>query len=372
MEQLNIVGKRSGKGFVAHRAMLIMALSRALADRVLLMDLTIGRKGLLGYLKALGGSNIVKAVPDDGRVRVTCGANASYLADNEWIGEKTPMTICAVRVSPTNTIQPNVGALELAEAISRVLPFTATDDKRPVLNCVSFEAKEGKLYLVSADGFRLAVQCLDFEGEGQVLINRDDLRGIAQALKQARRVRVSFGEAGSVKALTIETDLIGYKWTSASGNYPDWHKLIPTEFKASCQFDTVEAIKAVSSIMAFGSAIDLTIGEGKVNLSNPDDKGQSEVTADTTGDSLRVRVDANYLAQALKVCGGMVNLELVSPMSPMLFSADGYQLVVMPMVTQEAQEAEKKAKAEAEPTAEPTAEKPKARRSRAKEPATAK
>ena len=66
MEQLNIEGKRSGKGIIAHRVMLVSALSRAIADRVSLLDLTIGRKGLLGYLKALGGSNIVKVIPSNG------------------------------------------------------------------------------------------------------------------------------------------------------------------------------------------------------------------------------------------------------------------------------------------------------------------
>ena len=60
MEQLNIEGKRSGVGFVAHKAMLVRALSRALSARVTLLDITIGLRGLLGYLKALGGSNIVK------------------------------------------------------------------------------------------------------------------------------------------------------------------------------------------------------------------------------------------------------------------------------------------------------------------------
>jgi hypothetical protein len=60
IEQLNIVGKRSGEGFVAHKPMLVNALSRASADRVMLMDFTIGRKGFIGYLKALAGSNIVK------------------------------------------------------------------------------------------------------------------------------------------------------------------------------------------------------------------------------------------------------------------------------------------------------------------------
>ena len=66
MEQLNIEGKRSGEGFVAHKAMLVNALSRAIAARVVLMDITLGLKGLLGYLKALGGSNVVKVIPSNG------------------------------------------------------------------------------------------------------------------------------------------------------------------------------------------------------------------------------------------------------------------------------------------------------------------
>ena len=63
MEKLNIVGKRSGNGFVAHKATLVNALSRALAERLMLLDFTIGRKGLLGYLKAIAGSNVVKMLP---------------------------------------------------------------------------------------------------------------------------------------------------------------------------------------------------------------------------------------------------------------------------------------------------------------------
>ena len=182
MEQLNIVGKRSGEGFIAHKAMLVSALSRALSARVMLMDLTIGRNGFLGYLKALGGSNIVKVVLSNGsasesqatgnRLKVICGANTSYLADNEFIGDKTPFTFCEVRISPSNSVKPNVGANELAEALSRVLPFTAKDDARPVLACVNFVVKDGKLTLVSADGFRLAVISLDYDdGEGQGLLS---------------------------------------------------------------------------------------------------------------------------------------------------------------------------------------------------------
>jgi len=226
IEKLNIVGKRSGDGFVAHKAVLVNALSRALAERVMLMDFTLGRKGFVGYLKALGGSNVVKVVPDGSasvsqtnghkRLKVLCGANTSYLADSEWIGEKTPFTLCEVRVSPNNAVKPNIGSLELAEALNRVLPFTATGDERPVLSCVNFVAKDGKLTLISADGFRLAVVSLDYgDGDGQALISRDELRGIANALRRAKRARVSFepsGESLNGISLILDTELIRYKW----------------------------------------------------------------------------------------------------------------------------------------------------------------
>jgi len=395
LEQLNIVGKRSGDGFVAHKALLVNALSRGLSERVVLMDLTIGRKGLLGYLKALGGSNVVKMIPSNGsasesqanghkRLKVICGANTSYLADNEWIGDKTPLTLCEVRVSPSNTVTPNVGASELAEALNRVLPFTAKDDNRPVLQCVNFTAKDGKLTLVSADGFRLAVISLDYDdGEGQALVNRDDLKGITNALKRAKRARVSFEAGGDTiggYSLIIDTELIRYKWVSVNGNYPDYEKLIPTEFNIFAHFDTVEAIKATQSLKALsdskGYPIDLTIGDGKITMANPDDKGQAELPADTDGQGF-VRIDGQYFAEALRACGGMAELKLTNAYSPMLFTANGYKLVVMPMMTDKANEqakADRETKGEAattEPEATEPANKPKGKAKRAKQPVTA-
>jgi DNA polymerase-3 subunit beta len=80
----------------------------------------------------------------------------------------------------------------------------------------------------------------------------------------------------------------------------------------------------------------------------------------------------------------MVELKLANAYSPMLFTVDGYQLVVMPMLTDKANEqakADREAKGEAEPAEsqpEATEQEPeakskpkKAKRSRkAKEPVT--
>ena len=84
-------------------------------------------------------------------------------------------------------------------------------------------------------------------------------------------------------------------------------------------------------------------------MSSPDDKGQVAIPAESEGNPVRVRIDGAYLTEALKACGGMVDFKLTDGKSPVLFTVDGYQLVVMPMLTGEAKAGDK-AEAEAEDT----------------------
>ena len=384
-QQLNIVGKRSGEGFVAHKAMLANTLSRCLADRLTIMDFTIGRKGLLNYIKALGGSNVVKIVPAstngnasdsqvaDKRLKVVCGANVSYLADGAWIGEKTPMSFADVRVSPSNVVNPNLSSLELAEAINRVLPFTTKDENRPVLQNVLVKASEGKLVLVASDGTRLAIVRLDYdEGvDNAVLVHRDDLKGIASVLKRSRRVNIGFNPSGETldgEALIIDTEAIRYKFIGNEGTFPNYEQFIPIEHSVMAHFDSVEAIKGIASIKAIAEnpksfAIDLMITDGGVLMSSPDEQGTSILSADTEGQG-EIRVDGGYLADVLKACNGMVDFTMSNAYSPMTFGIDGYSVVLMPMASvkaNEQQEADKRAKAE-QTEAEAKAEKPKRQR----------
>ena len=90
-------------------------------------------------------------------------------------------------------------------------------------------------------------------------------------------------------------------------------------------------------------------------MSSPDDKGEVTMPADIEGGEVRVRIDGSYLTEALRACGGMVDFKLTDGKSPVLFTVDGYQLVVMPMLT-----GENKPKAEAEAKPEATESKPEA------------
>jgi len=382
LEQLNLVGKRSGEGFVSHKSTMVNALSRGLADRLLLMDFTIGRKGLLNCIRSLSGSNVVKIVPSangsaseeraaDKRLKVVCGAFTTYLDDGAWINDKTGYSLADVRISPANTLTPNVGSTELAEAINRALTFTATDDTRPVLQCVMFHAGDGKLRLISADGFRLAVVALDYEHQGdevKVLVNRADLKGIASALRKAKRVRVTFDKAGddlTNMAVYIDTEVARYKLVGSDGIFPNYDAVIPTEFICHAQLDTAEVLKAVLGLKATAEdarsyAVDLTVGGGHMIMSHPDnEKGEVIVKADSGDDFGHVRLDGGYIADVMRVFGEMVDFSLSKAYQPVMFTANGFQVVVMPMMSTRSHE-ERKAdseasRTEAEGEGEPTA-----------------
>lgn len=389
MEQLNIEGKRSGEGFICHRERLVSALSRAQAPKARIGDIELGRKGFLNYLQALGGSNVVKVTPNGGAseaqatakgLKVICGRNTSHILDGAWITDKDRLSdTCEIRVSPNGSVIPNLGAMELAEALSRVIPFAVgKKDERPVLNCVRFAQGDGKLTLTTADGYRLAEVTLDFEdGEAEALIPADELKGLASALKKAHRVRLAFEANGNAHSnLIIETEAIRYKWGSESGSYPDYNEVIPTEFTAVARFDTREMLRAGMSLSALSldgmSAITLAMKEGSLVLSATDDMGSAQVEAEAEGE-IETAISGAYLTQALKALGGMAEVKVSDTKAPIVFAVDGYRLAVMPVVLPSKSKVETEAEAvasEAEVKEEAPAEKPKRKR-KAKEPVAA-
>ena len=400
MEQLNIEGKRSGEGFICHRERLVSALSRAQAPKARIGDIELGRKGFLNYLQALGGSNVVKITPDGSAseaqatakgLKVVCGRNTSHILDGAWVTDKDRYgETCEIRVSPNGSVIPNLGAMELAEALARVIPFAVSKkEDRPVLNCIRFAQGDGKLTLTTSDAYRLAEVTLDFEaGEAEALIPADELKGLVSALKKAHRVRLSFETNGDAHSnLIIETEAIRYYWRSESGKFPDYKNVIPSEFKAQARFDTREMMMAGASLTALSldkaSAITLIMKEGLLALTATDDVGQAQIEAVVEGE-VETAISGSFLTQALKALGGMAEVKVSEGKAPIVFTVDGYRLVVMPVVLPsksrveteaeavasqaEAQaETETKAEAPAEVEAEAPAEKPK-RKHRAKEP----
>jgi hypothetical protein len=354
---LNIEGKRSGEGFVVHKDVLIDALSRAQAERIEALDgVTIGRKGFLTYLKALNGSNIIKVIPlsdvasesqhIEKSLKVICGTNTSQIPNTAWISDKTALSYCQIRVSPSVAVFPNLGGVELAEALAKVLPFTSNDEAKPILHTVLFRQSGNKLTLIGCDGFRLAIIDLPFEeGDNEVKVDIAHLKGLIPALKKAKRVKLCFedwSEKPEGKNLVIETELVKYRYHGLDGDYPEYDSFIPKEdtMQSTVRFDTKHVLKAVHSLSALWfddntrtteRPIIITVADGKLTLESKGEHGKAEIEAEVTGEG-KTAIRAGFLADALKACNGMVDLQIGNPMSPILFSINGYRLVQMPMM----------------------------------------
>jgi len=95
-------------------------------------------------------------------------------------------------------------------------------------------------------------------------------------------------------------------------------------------------------------------------MSHPDnEKGEVIVKADSGDDFGHVRLDGGYIADVMRVFGGMVDFSLSKAYQPVMFTANDLQVMAMPMMSTRAHE-EKKAdseasRTEAEGEGEPTA-----------------
>ena len=332
---------------------LVDALSRSQAERIKVIDkFTVGRRGFLTYLKALDGG-IVKMVPSngvasdkqhDGSLKVVCGRNVSHLPGGAWIGENTAHSLGQLQVSPSVAVNPNLGTIELATALTKIIPFTSTEESKPILNTVLFRRGDGVLNIVSADGYRLAIYTLPLQGDkAEVMVQATDLKALIPALRKAKRVRLDF-EASTqklAKCLVLETELVSYRLSGDTGSSPDYENLIPKEdsFKAHARFDTRQAGKAVQGLASLWFAdslkngarpVVIAIADGKLTLESKEEQGKTELEAETEGEA-KTAVQLGYLAQALKACGGMVELQVGSPKGPMIFSVNGYRIIQMPL-----------------------------------------
>ena len=54
------------------------------------------------------------------------------------------------------------------------------------------------------------------------------------------------------------------------------------------------------------------------------------ISAETSGEA-KIAVAGNYLIKALRACGGIAEMKLASPQSPIALTVDGYRCLVMPM-----------------------------------------
>ena len=240
---------------------------------------------------------------------------------------------------------------ELIKALSFVLPCVATEMGRPVLNCILFESDNGIIKLVSADGYRLAIDQVRADGipTNKVLIQLADIPRLLTFLKAIKPI--GKGKSKSYPEIYLAHDYQTIKFSTnegtlelekQTGTFPDYSQLIPKdgthiELIAS---DMLEAVKALNTITKDGGGIirlKFSKYPDKLTLSAHRDDTESHVECLARVDKeCYIAVNAKYLIDYLKTCkGNIIDLFIDKQSSPMLVynGLDQFE-VIMPMFVQ--------------------------------------
>jgi len=122
------------------------------------------------------------------------------------------------------------------------------------------------------------------------------------------------------------------------GNYPNWRQVVPKEFKTTAAFNDYAVISLIPRIPLdpknVNKTIGMKIGRNKVALlgrSSSEDKWTEVEVAGvkTAGAPVTIYLNRDIMLKALKF--GFNKLEIVDELTPMRFSSEGKQIIVMPL-----------------------------------------
>ena len=239
-------------------------------------------------------------------------------------------------------------------AIAKVAVGRASDDTRPVLQCVHIDELGVYPAATAADGFRLATILLeaaasslaDVVGDAGLNIPDDIVRvlpakGYATLSISSERVGAR-GCRSLMLALSDGRQIRGYE---DGGNYPDYSRLIPTGYDAKVTLSTSEfiaAIKQLKPVAERGSSIvRLVYDDGKLAISTrAEEVSDAVVTLAATRDgaeAFHIALNHRYIAEALATIESeTVSIGMTTPSAVAVFrggDADPLWLI-MPMFVQ--------------------------------------
>ena len=230
-------------------------------------------------------------------------------------------------------------ATNLITAIKQAAISAAGDEARPILAGVLFKATADELTLAAADGFRLSVNRVAFNGvlePFEVIVPVRAMRELAgldpeRVSIQVENNRVIFDLDGTV----LTSQLI-------DGKFPDYNQIVPKSHDTRALLPTAQFEQALKAVKIFARDADdivkLDVRADDVQLSaRSAETGDGAVTVPATVESPSIEIAFNvtYLLQCLAVVDTPnVVLDLTTPSAPGTLRPEGdsgFTYVIMPM-----------------------------------------
>lgn len=252
------------------------------------------------------------------------------------VGEKTKATFQTMSSEDFPTLYEEKGEefvkikkKEVETFLTRVVFASAIDSTRPALSGVLLDKDKDEVNFVATDGYRLSLQKNVFKTSQElkrpIVIPSRVLREMLSLKEETEEISifVSF-KNNQVLFFQGDTTLVGRLIDS---EYPEYNKIIPTEFAIKTQVDRQELLSAIKVCSVFAretaNIIKLSVEKEKIIVSaNSPSVGEDsvEVEAKTTGEENQIAFNAKYLLDVLSYLDkNDIVFEMNGPLNPGIF-----------------------------------------------------
>ena len=235
----------------------------------------------------------------------------------------------------------NISAPAFKKGLQQVVFAAGSDETRQVLTGVFIHSKNSKLYIAATDSYRLA--------EKELGKNPEDISILVPATAMQDLLRVMGDYDGEVQVIhdgqqvLFQVGDVELTARLVEGNYPDYQKLIPSEFTSSIQLKKADLLNVtkVSSLFARESAGSVTIEvdekSGSLSIrSVASQLGENTATAEgKVSGSGSITLNSRYLLDALQaISGEEVLFGFNGKLEPTILkdlSDESYKHIIMPL-----------------------------------------
>ena len=242
----------------------------------------------------------------------------------------------------------NLTKKQLKELVRSTIFAVGTNELKMILTGCLLEASGKNVNMVAVDGYRLAYKKIECEndtvsgyfGDVAIVIPSKSLNELTKILDEKdEEIKIFCSE----KNIRFEFDNVVFTSRLLEGDYLDYKKIIPSEYKTKVKTGVKSVIEAVeraslvitSEVTKAPIILNIVDGEIKINCETQVGKVEEIIPVDMEGNAIEIGFNNRYLLDALKaVSTEEVKLSFIDSVNTCLISpveGEDFKYIVLPL-----------------------------------------
>lgn len=264
------------------------------------------------------------------RVCAMCNGEVTIATDGKICSVKgagrTRLPLVDVNIPAFSTVKGkeiSIRAEAFAKGYNSVSYAVSQDQTRIQLTGVLIDSTDTGITMVSLDGFKMAVEDIECESqEVKVVVPSTFMKLITISTCAGETIKLRTNG----KRIQAVTDCMTLSCGLLSGDFPDYKKILPQEFKTESLTyadSLLNTLKCGSVVNTSNNLVKLNIQENSMTVMSNSEQADfdAEVNCITRGDELKIAFNHKFLMESISsIVANEITMKFNTPVSPCIIS----------------------------------------------------